>query len=68
MDDQDQTQNAGNQDESPVVQMYCVKCREKRDADDIEHVTMKNGKPAMKAKCSVCETTMFRIGKAEPAE
>ena len=42
--------------------MYCVKCRAKRDGKDHEKVTMKNGKPATRAKCEVCGTTMFRIG------
>ena len=44
---------------------YCVKCREKRDGKDHKEVTMKNGKPATKAVCEVCGTTMFRIGKAK---
>ena len=42
--------------------MYCVKCREKREGKDRKKVTMKNGKPATKAVCEVCGTTMFRIG------
>ncbi|QQG47826.1 MAG: hypothetical protein HY044_01920 [Candidatus Woesebacteria bacterium] len=45
--------------------MYCVKCRAKREGKDKTPVTMKNGKPATKAVCEVCGTTMFRIGKAE---
>jgi NAD-dependent SIR2 family protein deacetylase len=44
--------------------MYCVKCREKKEVDNPQKVTMKNGKPAMKAKCPDCGTTMFRIGAA----
>ena len=44
------------------MQMYCVKCRQKRDAENTEEVTMKNGKKAMKGKCSVCSTGMYRIG------
>ncbi|MBI3485977.1 hypothetical protein HY025_03455 [Candidatus Daviesbacteria bacterium] len=44
------------------MQMYCVKCRQKRDAQDVENVTMKNGKPAVKGKCSVCGTGMYKIG------
>lgn len=44
--------------------MYCVKCRTKRDVPNPEKVTMKNGKPAMKGKCPVCGTTLFRIGSA----
>ena len=40
---------------------YCVKCREKRDMKDPERVTMKNGRPAMKGKCSKCGTGMYKI-------
>ena len=44
--------------------MYCVKCRAKKDVGSVERVTMKNGKPAMKAKCPDCGTQMFKIGAA----
>ena len=40
---------------------YCVKCRSKRDMLDSEKVTMKNGRPAMKGKCSKCGTGMYKI-------
>lgn len=42
--------------------MYCVKCRTKREAKNVEEVTMKNGKKAAKGVCSVCGTGMYRIG------
>lgn len=42
---------------------YCVKCRAKKDVgDNFQRVTMKNGKPAAKAKCPSCGTAMFKIG------
>ncbi len=44
--------------------MYCVKCRAKREVKDVERVTMKNGKPAMKGKCPVCGTGVYKIGAA----
>ena len=44
------------------MQMYCVKCRTKRDAENVQEVTMKNGKKASKGTCPVCSTSMFRIG------
>ncbi len=44
--------------------MYCVKCRAKREDPNAEKTTMKNGKPAMKGKCPVCGTAMFKIGSA----
>ena len=40
---------------------YCVKCREKREMNDTQNVTMKNGRPAVKGKCSVCGTGMYKI-------
>lgn len=45
-----------------MAQMYCVKCRQKRDANGVEEVTLKNGKKAAKGTCAVCGTKMFRIG------
>lgn len=46
------------------MQMYCVKCRAKRDAQNVQEVTMKNGKKASKGTCPVCGTSMFKIGGA----
>ena len=40
---------------------YCVKCRAKTQMTDATEVTMKNGKQAMKGKCSKCGTGMFKI-------
>ena len=58
-------------DVQPVVQAYCVKCKEKRDMQDGKEVTMKGkgGKTrrAMKGVCPVCGTTMFRIMGAKKA-
>ena len=48
-----------------MASMYCVKCRAKRDDPAAEKVTMKNGKPALKGKCPVCGTGMYKIGAAQ---
>ena len=40
---------------------YCLKCRENRETQEIEQMTMKNGRPASSGNCG---TTMFRIAKA----
>ncbi len=40
---------------------YCVKCKAKREMQDAQRVTMQNGRPAMKGKCPVCGTTLFKI-------
>ena len=44
-----------------MAEGYCVKCRAKREMADAQEVTMKNGRPAMKGKCSVCGTGMYKI-------
>ena len=43
------------------MEAYCVKCREKRPIASPQDVTMKNGKKAMKGKCAVCGTGVYRI-------
>ena len=43
---------------------YCMKCRESREIENAEEVTMKNGRPANRGTCGTCGTTMFKIGKA----
>lgn len=47
------------------MEAYCVKCKAKREMNNAEEVTMKNGKPATKGVCPVCGTGMYRIGKAK---
>lgn len=44
------------------MEIYCLKCKEKKSIDNAEEVTMKNGKPGFKAVCPDCGTKMFRIG------
>ena len=46
-----------------MVEAYCMKCKTKREMNNPQKVTMKNGRPATKGKCPECETGMFRIGK-----
>ena len=41
--------------------IYCVKCKAKQIVKDIEKVTFSNGRPALKAKCTVCGTTVCKI-------
>ena len=44
---------------------YCVKCREEtREIQNAEQVAMKNGRPATRGTCPVCNTGMYRIDKA----
>ena len=47
---------------------FCVKCRDKKAMNECEKVTMKNGRPAMKGKCSVCGTGVYKILPSAPPE
>ena len=47
---------------SEAVEIYCVKCKAKTASRDIEAVTMKNGRPAVRSICVECGTKKFRIG------
>ena len=47
---------------SRSVEIYCLKCRAKTASRDIEAVTMKNGRPAVRSVCTDCGTKKFRIG------
>lgn len=46
------------------MEAYCVKCRAKKEMQNAQEITMKNGKPATQGTCPDCGTKMFKIGKA----
>ena len=46
------------------MEAYCFKCRDKREINNQEAVTLKNGRPATRGTCPQCGTKMFRIGRA----
>lgn len=46
------------------MQAYCVKCKGKKEMQEAEEVTLKNGRKALKGKCPDCGTSLFRILKA----
>jgi len=54
-----------------ATEAYCVKCKAKKKMEDEKVVPMKGKgkKPryAVKGKCPVCSTTMFRIISADKA-
>jgi hypothetical protein len=51
-----------------MVEGYCVKCKTRKEISDGVEETMKNGRRAIKGRCSTCGTVMFKIlgGKAAP--
>jgi Domain of unknown function (DUF5679) len=40
---------------------YCMKCKTQRELKNPETVTMKNGRKALKGKCSVCGTGLYKF-------
>ena len=46
------------------MEAYCVKCKAKREMKDAKAVKMKNGRPALKGKCPICGTGLYRITKS----
>ncbi len=44
-----------------MAEGYCVKCKAKREMANAVQTTMKNGRKAMKGKCSKCGTGMYKI-------
>ncbi len=53
---------------SHMAEGYCVKCKSKREITAGVEEVMKNGRKAIKGRCPVCSTVMFKIlgGKAAP--
>jgi len=41
---------------------YCMRCKKKREMENVTQVTMKNKRKASKGSCAVCHTSMFKIG------
>jgi hypothetical protein len=50
------------------VEGYCLKCREKREIQDPQEVTLKNGRPAIQGTCPHCGTKITVIGGKKAAE
>jgi hypothetical protein len=44
---------------------HCFKCRVRRPISSRENIVMKNGLKALKGKCSICGTVMFKILKKD---
>jgi len=40
---------------------FCVKCKKTQEMKDVQKVTMKNKREAIKGKCVVCGTGMYKI-------
>ncbi len=51
----------------PLV-AYCMKCREKREMQAAQPLYTKSGTPATRGTCTVCGTTMFKMGATSAHE
>ena len=51
-----------------MAEAYCMRCKSKQEMTDTEQTTMKNGRKAMKGKCSVCGTGMYKILSTKEAD
>ena len=49
--------------ESREIEVYCARCKKKTVMQNVQEVTTKNGKPAMKGTCSVCGAAQYRAGR-----
>ena len=64
VDELDDSKNNSNDSPSASnVQAYCVKCKAKREIKNPIQSELKNGRPAIKGTCSICDTRVCRIGK-----
>ncbi|MDR3136737.1 MAG: DUF5679 domain-containing protein [Coriobacteriales bacterium] len=37
-----------------MAEAYCVKCKSKKEMQDVQEVTSKNGRPMLKGTCPSC--------------
>lgn len=49
----------------PPIKLYCVTCRALKITEEYEQITMSNGKAAIKSKCPVCGTGMYKLSGIE---
>ena len=40
---------------------YCLKCKKSQKMIESEEITMKNGRKAIRGKCPICNTTIYKI-------
>lgn len=44
-----------------MAEAYCVKCKAKKEMQNPQETTMKNGRPMAKGTCPTCGTTICKI-------
>lgn len=51
-----------------MAEGYCNKCKIKKEIVDAVEVLMKNGRKAIKGKCSTCGSVIFKIVGGKPVQ
>lgn len=52
-------------EENEPVEAYCVKCRETVEMESPQPVWTRKGSPGTRGICSICGTTVFRMGRTD---
>lgn len=55
-------------DEDEEIEAFCMTCREKTPMDNPQAIWTRRGAPGVRGTCSVCGTTVFRMGKTAAHE
>jgi hypothetical protein len=62
MTDFDDHDAALDEDDEPI-EAYCVRCKEMVEMEDAQPVWTRKGTPGTRGFCSICGTTVFRMGR-----
>jgi|HubBroStandDraft_6_1064221.scaffolds.fasta_scaffold76440_3 hypothetical protein len=55
-----------NSPPTPAHKGFCLRCQQNRDLPDAEIVTLRNGRTALKGRCPLCFTSIFKLIAKEP--
>ncbi len=52
-------------EDAEEIEAYCMTCREKTPVDSPQAIWTRRGAPGVRGTCSICGTTVFRMGKID---
>jgi hypothetical protein len=50
-------------DDEELIEAYCMTCRQKTSMEGAEPIWTRRGAPGTRGTCSICGTTVFRMGR-----
>ena len=53
-------------DDDEEIEAYCMTCKQKTPMENPEAIWTRRGAPGTRGTCSICGTTVFRMGKTYP--